>query len=300
MNLFKKMGFWSRTAVAALALTFLAGVTAAGTTVTAKPALAATNMLVHYIDVGQADSALIQLPNGQNMVIDAGNNADATLVVNYLKAKGVTKVDYVIGTHPDEDHIGGLDAVINNFTIGKVFMPARTSTTQTYNDVLTAVANKGLTVTTAKSGVSLFNTTANTKTLEAHFVAPVKTTYTTNNNWSGVVRLVYGTTTFLFSGDAETQAETDMVASGQTLSANILKVGHHGSNTSSTDAYLDKVKPQAAIISCGLNNSYGHPAQTTIDKLKARGIKIYRTDLQGGFVFTSTGSAWSADKSPWF
>lgn len=300
MNLFKKMGFWSRTAIAALALTFLAGVTAAGTTVTAKPAGAVTNMLVHYIDVGQADSALIQLPNGQNVVIDAGNNADSTLVVNYLKSKGVTKVDYVIGTHPDEDHIGGLDAVINNFAIGKVYLPARTSTTQTYNDVLTAVANKGLTVTTAKMGVSLFNTTANTKTLEAHFVAPVKTTYTTNNNWSAVVRLVYGSTTFLFSGDAEVQAETDMVNSGQTLSANVLKVGHHGSDTSSTDAYLDKVKPQAAVISCGLNNSYGHPAQTTIDKLKARGIKIYRTDLQGGFVFTSTGSAWSADKSPWY
>lgn len=300
MSFFKKMSIWSRIAVVALVLTFIAGVTAAGTRVTAQPVVAASNMLVHYIDVGQADSALIQLPNGQNMVIDAGNNADSTLVVNYLKSKGVTKVDYLVGTHPDEDHIGGLDAVINNFTIGKLYMPSRTSTTQTYKDVINAAASKGLTVTTAKSGVSLFNTTSSSKTLEAHFVAPVHTNYSTNNNWSGVIRLVYGTTTFMFSGDAETQSETDMVNSGQTLSANVLKVGHHGSNTSSSAAYLDKVKPQAAIISCGLNNSYGHPGATTISNLKARGIKIYRTDLQGGFVFTSTGSSWSADKSPWY
>lgn len=297
MNLFKKWSFWARTAVAALALAVTVGIGAPLADI--QPAQAASNLVVHFIDVGQADSALVQLPNGQNMVIDAGNNADSTLVVNYLKSKGVTKVDYVIGTHPDEDHIGGLDAVIDAFTIGKVYMPNRTSTTQTYKDVITAVQNKGLTITTAKSGVSLFNTTSNSLPLEAHFVAPVNTNYTNNNNWSGVIRLTYGSTTYMFSGDAETQAETDMVNSGQTLSANILKVGHHGSNTSSSDAYLDKVKPQAAIISVGKNNSYGHPAATTISKLQARGIKIYRTDLQGGFIFTSNGSTWSADKSPW-
>lgn len=263
-------------------------------------ASAATNLQVHFIDVGQADSFLIQLPNGQNMVIDAGNNADGTTVVNYLKGKGVTRVDYLVGTHPDEDHIGGLDDVIKNFTIGKLYMPNLTKTTITYTDVINAANAKGLAVTQAKAYTTILSTTANSKTLKANFVAPVASSYSLSNDYSGVIRLTYGTTNFMFSGDAEHDSEADMVASGQTLSANILKVGHHGSRTSSTDAYLNKVNPSVAVISCGAGNSYGHPHAETINKLKARGIKIYRTDLQGTIIFTTTGSGWVVNKSPWW
>jgi competence protein ComEC len=271
-----------------------------GSTPLADRAAAATNLQVHFLDVGQADAFLVQLPNGQNMVIDAGNNEDATTVVNYLRSKGVTRVDYLIGTHPDEDHIGGLDAVIYNFPVGKFYMPNKSTTTQTYQDVINAANAKGLTITQAKAYTTLFNTTANGLTLKANFVAPVNSYYDLTNDYSGVIRLTYGSTTFLFSGDAEAASETDMVNSGQTLTANILKVGHHGSRTSSTDAYLNKVKPAAAVISCGLNNSYGHPHAETISKLQARGIKIYRTDLQGTIIFTTSGSGWVVNKSPWW
>ncbi|WP_139492844.1 ComEC/Rec2 family competence protein [Brevibacillus dissolubilis] len=264
------------------------------------PAQAAANLQVHFIDVGQADSFLIQLPNGQNMVIDGGNNADGTTVVNYIKSKGITRLDYVVGTHPDEDHIGGLDTVINNFTVGKVYLPSRTSTTQTYTDLINAIKAKGLTATKAAAGVTILNTTADSKALTAVMVGPVKDTYSTNNNASAVIRLAYGSTSFLFSGDAELEAETDMVNSGRTLSANIYKAGHHGSRTSSSDAYLNKINPSVAVISCGAGNTYGHPHAETISKLQARGIKIYRTDLQGTIIFTTSGSGWVVNKSPWW
>jgi len=168
---------------------------------------AAASLKAHYIDVGQADAFLVQLPDGKNMMIDGGDNADSSLVVDYLRNKGVSRVDYVVATHPHEDHIGGLDAVINSFAIGKVYMPNKTSTSQSYTDLMKAIKNKGLTATRAKAGVTLFNTAADGKTLKAYFVGPVKDSYSNTNDYSAVVRLIYGSTTFLFSGDAEVTPE---------------------------------------------------------------------------------------------
>lgn len=288
----------ARVTAAALALAVVAGASfAPAATQTAQ---AAANLQVHFIDVGQADAMLIRLPNGQNMVIDAGNNADASTVVNYIKGKGITRIDYVIGTHPDEDHIGGLDAVINNFSIGKVYMPNKTHTTQTYQDVINAINAKGVPLYYGKAGVTVLNTTADGKTLKANMVAPVGTSYSDMNDYSIVLRMQYGYTSFLFSGDAETQSETEILNSGQTISANIYKVGHHGSSTSTTQNYLNRINPSVAVISCGLNNNYGHPHQATIDRLKAKGIKIYRTDLQGTIIITTSGSGWLVNKSPWW
>lgn len=288
----------ARVTAAALALAVVAGASfAPAATQTAQ---AAANLQVHFIDVGQADAMLIRLPNGQNMVIDAGNNADASTVVNYIKGKGISRIDYVIGTHPDEDHIGGLDAVINNFSIGKVYMPNKTHTTQTYQDVINAINAKGVPLYYGKAGVTVLNTTADGKTLKANMVAPVGTSYSDMNDYSIVLRMQYGYTSFLFSGDAETQSETEILNSGQTISANIYKVGHHGSSTSTTQNYLNRINPSVAVISCGLNNNYGHPHQATIDRLKAKGIKIYRTDLQGTIIITTSGSGWLVNKSPWW
>jgi len=261
---------------------------------------AATNLQVHFIDVGQADSFLIQLPNGQNMVIDGGNNADGTTVVNFIKSKGVTRLDYVIGTHPHEDHIGGLDDVIKNFTIGQVFMPSATATTVTYTDLINAIKAKGLAINTARAGGVPINTTANGLALKGTFVAPKSTSYSNLNEYSAVLRLVYGSTSFLFTGDAEGVSENEMITSGQTISANILKVGHHGSRTSTSDAFLSKVSPAAAVISVGTGNDYGHPHAETISRLQAKGIKIYRTDTQGTLTFTTSGSGWLVNKTPWW
>lgn len=241
---------------------------------------------VSYIDVGQADSILIQIPNGKNVLIDAGNNGDANTITSYLKKQGVSKLDIVIATHPHEDHIGSMDTVINTFGIGQVIMPKKDSTTQTYKDLIAAIQNKGLKITEAKAGLKLDLGAE----VNALLLAPNSTSYEDVNNYSAVLKLSYGTNTFLFDGDAQEQSENEVVNAGFNLKADVLKVGHHGSHTSSSTAFLAKVQPKYAVISVGKGNSYGHPAQTTIDKLANIGAKIYRTDQSGTIVVESDGT----------
>jgi len=241
---------------------------------------------VSYIDVGQADSILIQIPNGKNVLIDAGNNGDANTITSYLKNQGVSKLDIVIATHPHEDHIGSMDKVINTFDIGQVIMPRKDSTTQTYKDLITAIQNKGLKITEAKAGLKLDLGSE----VNALLIAPNSASYEDVNNYSAVLKLSYGTNTFLFEGDAQEQSENEMVNAGFNLKADVLKVGHHGSHTSSSTAFLSKVQPKYAVISVGKGNSYGHPAQTTIDRLASIGAKVYRTDQSGTIVTESDGT----------
>lgn len=241
---------------------------------------------VSYIDVGQADSILIQIPNGKNILIDASNNGDANTIISYLKKQKVSKLDIVIATHPHEDHIGSMDTVINTFDIGQVIMPKKDSTTQTYKDMITAIQNKGLKITEAKAGLKLDLGPE----VNALLVAPNSSSYEDVNDYSAVVKLVYGTNSFLFTGDAQELSENEMLKAGYNLKADVLKVGHHGSHTSSSVAFLDKVQPKYAVISVGKGNSYGHPANTTIDKLTNVGAKVYRTDQSGTIVAESDGT----------
>ncbi len=241
-----------------------------------------SDLEVHFIDVGQGDSILLK-SDGKTMLIDAGDNKYGKGVVSYLKSKGIKKIDYLVGTHPDADHIGGLDVVISNLDIGKIYMPKKQNNTKTFEDVLTAIAAKGLKVTAPKVGSSIDLGSA-----KVTIMGPT-TTYDDNNNNSIVVKVTHGENSFLLTGDAELDAEEDMVASGEDLSATVLKVGHHGSHSSTSQSLLKKVDPTYAVISCGVNNKYGHPHTETMTYLKRANVKVYRTDEQQTIIMTSNG-----------
>ncbi|NLC07735.1 MAG: MBL fold metallo-hydrolase [Syntrophomonadaceae bacterium] len=257
--------------------------------------LLADQLEVHFLNVGQADSILIQLPNSQTMLIDAGNNADGPAVVSYLRQQGIRKIDYLIGTHPHEDHIGGLDNVIKDLAIGQVYLPQITNNTKTFEDVLQAINAKSLTVTTAKAGVSIIDQ----ENLKAVILAPGGTAYESLNDWSVVTRAQYGATSFLFTGDAEAQSEREMLASSwatSLLKSDVLKVSHHGSHSSTTQPFLNVVSPKYAVISVGVGNDYGHPHSETLTRLNRAGIEVYRTDQDGTLIFTSDGEKISIEK----
>jgi DNA internalization-related competence protein ComEC/Rec2 len=254
-------------------------------TPTQTPLTVPTNLLkVHFIDVGQGDAILIQTPAGQNMLVDAGENDQGDVVVNYLIAQGVKELDIVVGTHPHSDHIGGLDTVINHFPVKYIYMPKATNNTESFRDVLTAVKNKGLKISTAKAGVVL-----PLEGVDCRFIAPVKDSYEELNNYSGVIRLDYGSQSFLLTGDAGTESEAQMLSSGIAIKSTVLKVGHHGSSTSTSTKFLKAVAPQYAVIMVGRDNPYNHPHNQTLTKLTETGIKIYRTDQNGTIVFTTDG-----------
>lgn len=242
------------------------------------------DLRVHFIDVGQGDSILVQ-SDGHFMLIDAGENNQADTVIRYLQQAGVTELDYVIGTHPHSDHIGGLDKVIGQFTVKKVILPPVEHTSRTFEDLLDSISNKGLKITKPVPGTS-YSLGAAAFTI----VAPAADYGNDLNNWSVGIRLTYGDNSFLMCGDAEKDAEEDMVNSGAVLSADVLKAGHHGSNTSTSDAFFKKVSPSYVVIQCGRDNSYGHPHKETMEKLEQAGCRIFRTDKQGTIIADSDGS----------
>ncbi len=237
---------------------------------------------VNYIDVGQGDSIFIQLPNKETMLIDAGEAYEVDNVINYLNNLGITKIDYAVGTHPHTDHIGGLEEVINTFDIGSIYVPRANSTSKTYEDLLTTISNKGLKIKTAKSGVVVLDD----DNLKLEFIAPNSDSYSELNNYSAVLKLTYLDNTFLFMGDAETLSEDEITYD---VDADVIKVGHHGSDSSSSLEFVKKVSPEYAIIMVGEGNSYNHPYQSIIDRYENVGAKVLRTDLDGNIVCDSDG-----------
>lgn len=248
------------------------------------PANEEDQMSVHFIDVGQGDSILIE-SDGHYMLVDAGDNSKETIVINYLKKQGVKKLDFIIGTHPHSDHIGGMDTVINSFPIGKVILPDVVHTTQTFEDVLDAIEDNNLKI---KKAVIGDNYTIGSASFT--IIAPNGTVYADLNDYSVGIKLENGSNTFLLAGDAETASEKEMMENGINLSANVLKLGHHGSSYSSLSSFLDIVNPDYAVISAGEGNQYGHPHQETLQKIFDRNIKLYRTDQQGAIIFISDGN----------
>lgn len=242
--------------------------------------IAEDQLIIDFFDVGQADSILIRNQD-KTMLIDAGTNEVGNVVVEHLKEYGISKIDYLIGTHPHEDHIGGLDDVINNFDIGQVYMPQITTTTKTFEDVLNAIENKNLKITSPNKDDIIELGQANTKFM----TIPILDRDNLNLS-SLVIRLEFGNNSFLFMGDAEKENEQSI----KWQKTDVLKVGHHGSNTSSTKEFLNQVQPQYSIIMVGKDNSYKLPKEETINKLKECGSEIYRTDLNGDIQIISDGN----------
>lgn len=249
-------------------------------------------MTVHFIDVGQGDSLLAE-SDGHFLLVDAGENDQGDTVIAYLREAGVTSLDYVIGTHPHSDHIGGLDDVIRAFDVKAVILPPVAHTTKTFEDVLDAVQEKNLTLTQPKPGDSYALGDA-----AFTILAPQADYGDDLNNWSVGIRLACAEGALVACGDAEAQAEEDIAASGLPLSADVLKVGHHGSSTSTSNAFLQAVAPAWAVISCGEGNSYGHPHEETLKKLEDAGVSVLRTDLLGDITaqWGEDGIAWTYEK----
>ncbi|CCO07653.1 ComEC/Rec2 family competence protein [Desulforamulus hydrothermalis] len=240
-------------------------------------------MKVHFIDVGQADAILVQVGQ-QSMLVDAGNNDDGEAVVNYLKQLGIKKLAVIMGTHPHEDHIGGLDDVIKAFEVEKIYLPKVNHNTKTYRDVLLAVKEKKLKAIAARGGQSFSLGEA-----RVDILAPNSDSYQELNEYSIVCKVTFGASRFLLTGDAEKVSESEMLQNNYDLQADVLKIAHHGSSSSTGKKFLKAVAPQMAVISVGSGNDYGHPHRETLQKLASAGIKVYRTDLMGTIVMTTDG-----------
>jgi competence protein ComEC len=254
------------------------------TACTAAPEMPAGQLQVIFFDVGQADCILL-LTDTHAMLIDAGTLGQTDLILGYLAGHRVTKLDYIVATHPHADHIGSMDGVILGMdSVGTVLMPDATNNTRAFERLLDAIEERDIPVTIPKEGEDLTMGEVSIQVL-----APINERYSNLNNHSIVLRVQYGAISFLFTGDAEDRSEREQIDSRRSLRADVLKVGHHGSQTSSTLDYLRAVSPRYAIIPCGEGNSYGHPHSDLLERLAAIGATVYRTDINGTVIFTTDG-----------
>lgn len=281
-----------RKAVIGIVLTVLviAGTFCLNTTTTSSAA-DIDKMEVHFIDVGQGDATLITCGE-HSMLIDSGDAAKGTAIQNYLRKQNIKKLDYLILTHPDADHIGGAPVIITKFEINKVFVSNYEKDNKTYQKLIQALDNKRLKATTPKVGSKYSLGTAQITVL-----AP-NATYDNPNDASVGVLIQNGDHRFLFVGDAGEDAEQDILANGIDLSADVYHAGHHGSKTATSEEFFEAVKPAYAVISCGDGNAYGHPHAQTLNLFRANGVNVYRTDEQGSIIASSDGTQLSWNCSP--
>jgi len=239
---------------------------------------------VHYLDVGQGDCSLV-LCDGHAMLIDGGEASESSKVYAYLKSHGIEHLDYMVATHAHSDHIGGLSGALNYATVDTAFCPVTEYDSKTFSSMVKYLGNQGLSITVPSAGDDFMLGSAYVQIL-----GPQKS-YDDPNDTSIVLKVTYGDTSFLFTGDAERTAEADILAAGYDLSSTVLKVGHHGSDTSTSYPFLREIMPEYAVIQVGKDNSYGHPTEDTLSRLRDADVKVYRNDLQGDIVCTSDGKS---------
>lgn len=246
----------------------------------------------HFIDVGQGDAVFLDAPV-KDILIDGGDRGDT--VVNYLDRLGVESLDLVIGTHPHADHIGGLINLFEEIPVDEVLDPGVTHTTITFEDYIDLIDQKDIDFTEGSAGME--RDLGEDSTMKVIF--PRSPSEDHLNNASIVTKVTFGEVSFMFTGDAEKEAEQEILTRDYNLDSDILKVGHHGSRTSTTQGFLEEVDPETAVIMCGLDNQYGHPHEETLTRLYQAGVDIYRTDHQGSIVITTDGETYEIDQEPW-
>ena len=239
---------------------------------------------IHTIDVGQGDSILIQTPNFKNILIDGGDDNSHHIISNYLKNKNVKNIDYVIATHFDSDHIGGLDNIIDKFNVSNIYAPNYECDTLSYQNLITSCLNKNLNLQYISNG-DFINIEDD---IDLTVLAPSYIQEENNLN-SIVFKIDYKNKSFLFTGDAEASNELNIINSYDLKDIDFLKVGHHGSSSSTNSKFIEEISPDVAVISCGYKNQYGHPHKSTLDTLEKNNVLTYRTDILGNIVFYSDG-----------
>ncbi len=241
---------------------------------------------IHFIDVGQADCSLI-LCDGEALLIDGGNTGDGDDIISYLYTEGITELDYVICTHAHEDHVGGLADVLESFTVTEeIFAPETGADTKCYTSFLDEAARQDKEIVAPEPGYTF---SLGSSTVE--ILGPVTEEYEDINDTSIVTKITYEDNTFLFTGDMERLAEQDLLEAGASLKADVLKVGHHGSENSTSYPFLREVMPEIAVISVGENNKYGHPTEEALSRLRDADVDVYRTDMQGHIIIKSDGTS---------
>ena len=243
-----------------------------------------SNFEVHFIDVGQADSALIEC-DGETMMIDGGNVADSNVVAAYLKKEDVTELNYVVCSHAHEDHVGGLSGALSVTKADNIYAPKTEANTKAYKNFKKKAEEQNVEIKHPNVGDEI-----QLGSSMVEFLGPVDENGKDLNSTSIVLKITYGNTSFLFTGDAESDEEEEILNSGADLKSTVLKVGHHGSRTSTSYPFLREVMPQYAVISVEKGNSYGHPNEETLSKLSDAGVEVYRTDESGDIVMTSDGN----------
>ncbi|MFR2889808.1 MAG: ComEC/Rec2 family competence protein, partial [Clostridium butyricum] len=243
-------------------------------------------MYVHYINVDQGDAILIQV-NNKNLLIDSGPKSHKKQLVKFLNDLNISKLDYVIATHPHEDHIGNMNTVLNSYKVQSFYAPKVYSYTKSFEQMIDSLKSNNLKITPIKRGCNTINLGFQTN---VEVFSPINDTYDNENNYSPVIKISFGNNSFLFTGDAEKEIEDKLILLNDDLKADILKVSHHGSSSSTSDSFLNRVSPKYAVISVGKNNIYDHPNDTIISKLNTYNIDILRTDIQNNITLISDGT----------